>query len=250
MGNVRLRPGGSVCSADMNLAQVTSADLKRIAKLLEQKESLQAQITKIDTALSQFEVGQPGATAKVQAAKGTGAKASRSGTKAKRAARGAVKAAIMDLIQAAGESGVTVKDIAAKLGVSYNRVFTWFYNTGSKIKEIKKAGPGRYAWAGGAPRAIRPAPAPRPTPKPKPRPTAPTKAVVKKAAPAKRGKPGVTKEGIVELLKGAGAEGITVKDLAVKLGVNPQRLYVWFGATGKAVKEIKKVAPAKYAWVS
>lgn len=230
----------------MNIALLTSADLKRLAELLEQKESLQAQLEKVTAALDQFESGKP-----VTSVKGRpGGKAAQPAGKTKRAARGAVKAAIMDLIQAAGESGVTVKDIAAKLGVSYNRVFTWFYNTGSKIKEIKKAGPGRYARAGGAARAIRPAPAPRPTPKPKPRPAAPTKAVVKKAAPAKRGKPGVTKEGIVELLKGAGAEGLTVKDLAVKLGVNPQRLYVWFGATGKAVKEIKKVAPAKYAWVS
>jgi len=231
----------------MNLAALSSADLKRIAQLLEKKEVLEGQLEQVTSELSRFESGESANPAKSE----PGPKGARpTKVRGKRAARGAVKAAIMDLIQAAGESGVTVKDIAAKLGVSYNRVFTWFYNTGSKIKEIKKAGPGRYAWAGGAARAIRPAPAPRPTPKPKPRPTAPTKAVVKKAAPAKRGKPGVTKEGIVELLKGAGAEGITVKDLAVKLGVNPQRLYVWFGATGKAVKEIKKVAPAKYAWVS
>ena len=231
----------------MNLAALSSADLKRIAQLLEKKEVLEGQLEQVTSELSRFESGESANPAKSE----PGPKAARpTKVRGKRAARGAVKAAIIGLIQAAGESGVTVKDIAAKLGVSYNRVFTWFYNTGSKIKEIKKAGPGRYAWAGGAARAIRPAPAPRPTPKPKPRPTAPTKAVVKKAAPAKRRKPGVTKEGIVELLKGAGAEGITVKDLAVKLGVNPQRLYVWFGATGKAVKEIKKVAPAKYAWVS
>ena len=231
----------------MNLAALSSADLKRIAQLLEKKEVLEGQLEQVTSELLRFESGKPATPAKSE----PGPKGARpTKVRGKRAARGAVKTAIMDLIQAAGESGVTVKDIAAKLGVSYNRVFTWFYNTGSKIKEIKKAGPGRYARAGGAARAIRPAPAPRPTPKPKPRPTAPTKAVVKKPVPAKRGKPGVTKEGIVELLKGAGAEGITVKDLAVKLGVNPQRLYVWFGATGKAVKEIKKVAPAKYAWVS
>lgn len=246
-GNARLRPHQSVCSADMNLAQATSADLKHLAKLLEQKESLLAQIARIDSALGRFESGEPAALAKGKPGRKPGRPANAKPAKAKRAARGSVKAAIIELVKGAGESGIAVKDIAAKLGTGYNRVFTWFYNTGGQIKEIKKAGPGRYAWAGAAERRMRPAPAPRPTPKP--RATAPTKAAVKKAAPAKRGKPGVTKEGIVELLKGAGAEGLTVKDLAVKLSVNPQRLYVWFGASGKTVKEIKKVAPAKYAWV-
>ena len=37
--------------------------------------------------------------------------------------------------------------------------------------------------------------------------------------------------------------------IAGKLGVNVQRIYVWFNATGKKMKEIKKVKPATYAWV-
>jgi hypothetical protein len=34
-----------------------------------------------------------------------------------------------------------------------------------------------------------------------------------------------------------------------KLGVKRQGVDVWFGSTGKKVKEIKKVKPATYAWV-
>jgi hypothetical protein len=77
---------------------------------------------------------------------------------------------------------------------------------------------------------------------------------MKPSEPAKMGKgkgakPAVTKEGMIELLKNAGKKGITVKDVASKLGVKSQRMYVWFSGPGKKVKQIKKIAPAKYAWV-
>ena len=79
-------------------------------------------------------------------------------------------------------------------------------------------------------------------------PVNPAKPAVK--AKAKGAKPAVTKEGIIELLKSAGKDGITVKDVALKLGVKTQRVFVWFSGTGKKVKQIKKTAPAKYAWVN
>ena len=71
-----------------------------------------------------------------------------------------------------------------------------------------------------------------------------------KKGKAKGGKPAVTKEGMIELLKKAGKNGITVKDVASKLGVKSQRIYVWFSGPGKTVKQIKKIAPAKYAWAA
>ena len=57
------------------------------------------------------------------------------------------------------------------------------------------------------------------------------------------------KETIIDLIKGAGESGITVKEVAGKLNTKPQRIHVWFGSTGKKINEIKKLGPAKYAWV-
>jgi hypothetical protein len=128
---------------NMNLAQFTSADFKQIVKLLEKKETLQAKVAQIDSALGRFESGEPAPLAQLKRGRKRGQPA-----KAKRAPRGAVKTAIIDLLKGAGESGITVKDVAAKLGVNYNRVFTWFYNTGKSIKQIKKVAPAKYAWAG------------------------------------------------------------------------------------------------------
>ena|SRR5438874_4357218 len=54
---------------------------------------------------------------------------------------------IVGTLKAAGKSGATVKDLAAKLGKSYGSVSVWFYTTGKGIKGIKKVEPGRFAWA-------------------------------------------------------------------------------------------------------
>ncbi len=140
----------------MNLTSLTSADVKKLIGLLEQKESLQAQVAKIDAELARIDSAEPAAPtipAKAMPGRKPGrpAKAKPAGArpaKMKRAARGSVKTAILEVLKGAGESGIAVKDIAAKLGASYNHVFAWFYKTGSKIKEIRKAGPGKYRWVG------------------------------------------------------------------------------------------------------
>jgi DNA invertase Pin-like site-specific DNA recombinase len=79
-------------------------------------------------------------------------------------------------------------------------------------------------------------------------PAAPTRGR-KRGRPAKRRPRGQIKEKIIGLVKGAGKDGITVREAARRLGVNAQRMYVWFGSTGKKVKQIKKTAPGTYAWV-
>ena len=129
----------------MSLNTLTAADLKRIISLVERKETLQAQVAKIDAELAAYEgaqatTGKPGRKAGLQAK----AKA----PKAQGVKRGAVTEKIIEMIKSAGKSGITVKELAAKLDVNYNRVFTWFYSTGKKIKDIKKVGPGKYQWVG------------------------------------------------------------------------------------------------------
>jgi hypothetical protein len=58
------------------------------------------------------------------------------------------------------------------------------------------------------------------------------------------------KDRIVGALKVAGKSGATVKDIAKKLGKSYGNISVWFHTTGKGIKEIKKVAPGKFAWAS
>ena len=49
----------------------------------------------------------------------------------------------------------------------------------------------------------------------------------------KRGKRGAVRELILAGLKEAGQAGIAVRHLAVKLGIKPQNIHVWFHTTGK-----------------
>ena len=58
-----------------------------------------------------------------------------------------LKERIVQTLKTAGKSGVTVKDMAAKLGKSYGNVNVWFHTTAKGIKEVKKIEPGRFAWA-------------------------------------------------------------------------------------------------------
>src|SRR5438477_11854356 len=74
--------------------------------------------------------------------------ARRAMAKAKGRSPGApLKQRIVQTLKTAGKSGVTVKDMAAKLGKSYGNISVWFHTTAKGIKEIKKVEPGRFAWA-------------------------------------------------------------------------------------------------------
>lgn len=63
--------------------------------------------------------------------------------------------------------------------------------------------------------------------------------------PAKRsGKRGKIKDLILEALKEAGTNGISVKELSAKLGLKNQNVHVWFATTGKKLAE--KAGPGVY----
>ena len=61
--------------------------------------------------------------------------------------RGGLKGRIIRALSSAGDKGVTVKDLARKLGKSYGNISVWFHTTGKGVKEIKKVAPGKFAWA-------------------------------------------------------------------------------------------------------
>lgn len=149
----------------MNLSQLTSADLKVIAQLLKEKEALLARVAKIDTRLSSFESAaapapakparakpsrpprRPAVKALPSAAPAAPAKpAAIEAVAARRRRPGKLKEKVIALLQGAGKSGVTVREIAAKLGLKPQRIYVWFNATGRTIKEIKKVAPATYAW--------------------------------------------------------------------------------------------------------
>jgi len=120
----------------MNLSQLTASELRQLAKLVEAKEALLARAAKIDRQVAAFEGGQPKPVSKPAPKRPA----------KKRAKRGQVKNAILNLLKQSGKKGIAVKEVAGKLGVGVSRVHTWFYNARQSLKQIKKIGPGKYSW--------------------------------------------------------------------------------------------------------
>ncbi len=124
----------------MNLASLKSSDLKRIGKLLAERETLTGRLAQLDQQLAAFEGGQPRPAAPPSARPAPKAAPARAGKRRK------LKEMIIEILQKAGAKGATVKDIAESIGVHPNRIYTWFYNTGNRLKPLKKIGPAVYRW--------------------------------------------------------------------------------------------------------
>jgi len=127
----------------MSLSTLSSAQLAHLIGLVKEKESLQAKLEQVDAALKALESGKsvpkkrgrkPGRPAGIKVA----------GKKTKRGRR--LKASLLKALSAAGSSGITVKELAAKLKVKPGNIFSWFYTTGKKISGIKKVGEAKYAY--------------------------------------------------------------------------------------------------------
>ena len=78
----------------------------------------------------------------------------------------------------------------------------------------------------------------------------PTQLTVTRVAPRKSRRQqtgrGELKQKILAALRAAGKRGVTIADLSRKLRVKRANLYVWFNGTGRNVRSIKKIGPAKY----
>ena len=133
----------------MEISNLSSAQLAQLIRLVKEKETLQAKLDRVNSQLSGLGQGtgprrrgrKPGRPAKVKLAVGRPA-----GRKARRGKR--LKAPLLKFLKSAGSEGITVKDLAAKLKVKPNNVFSWFYTTGKKVSGIKKVGEAKYSFHG------------------------------------------------------------------------------------------------------
>lgn len=121
----------------MNL---TTNSLRSLLSLSEKRDALTAELIRVEAQISSAMKGR-NVSAKV-ADIVTSQPAAKRGRRSGR--RGALKDLILDLLQEAGEAGLAVKDVAARLGLNPANVHVWFSTTGKKLKEVEKAGRGMY----------------------------------------------------------------------------------------------------------
>jgi hypothetical protein len=124
----------------MNLSSLSAADLKRLSQLLEKRDALKAQVDALNDQIDSFASG--GKTAK-----GSAVAKAKSVVKGKRGKRGQLTESVLAALREAGASGLTIKDLAAKLGRDTGAIHTWFFNAKkAKRKDVKKIGEAQWQW--------------------------------------------------------------------------------------------------------
>lgn len=116
------------------LSNLKSADLKRLSRLLAQKEILVKKLQAINATLDQLD-----GEARAGSPSGGRGRGSRKGTR-----RGQLKESILAALKAAGARGHTLAELATKLHAKPNNLYAWFYTTGKKVAGLKKSKDGRY----------------------------------------------------------------------------------------------------------
>jgi len=226
------------------------ARLKEMMALEEKRAGLKSNIATIDQRLSSIQTELYGAVARRAAAREERKALQKIQPKNGRKGRGELMKNILELLQASGRSGATVKELATRIGVKTANIHSWFSTNIKKIPALKKIGEARYAVLGSLEVKVKKGKkasvskkanaAPKATIAPKP-------AKIKKAKTrSHKVARGALKQQILEQLSQAGSQGVTIKELSEKLKSNYKNLYVWFVTTGKRIPGIRKVGPAQY----
>jgi len=172
----------------MDISLINSQSLLRLLSLTEKKEELLQILEQIDAEIIRTLQGgisvevldaapAPAIVPPAPKAKLPVAAPAKPGKKVKPAKSGGLKGRILALLEAAGDGGLKVREIADKLGSKPGNVAVWFSTTGKNI--TTKLAPGRFARKGAS------------------KPTA--AAPVAKPAKVKKKKGGITPEGRAKL---------------------------------------------------
>ena len=143
----------------MDLSKITTSTLEALVKLTKQRDTIVKELRRIEAAITGAYSGRKSEPSTGRRRKGGGRRRSLpvatrarklSGAQATGGRRGALKARILASLRTAGDKGVAVKDLSAKLGVKNQNVHVWFSSTGKKLGTIQRIGAGRYRLKPGA----------------------------------------------------------------------------------------------------
>ena len=181
--------------------------LKELIALEERRAAIQGELTAVEQRISALRnsvvTGSP--------VKATGSSASPAKGKPAQLPQpkkgGTYRDYIMAALEAAGEAGLRVKDLALAMKTKPVNIHSWFHSNLKRIPSIKKITGGHYRIASGAKGTA----------------ASPESAPAAKAVAAPRRKKGGSKRGalsasILKHLQDAGPNGIKIADLAVQLG--------------------------------
>ena len=129
----------------MDIKHITSDSLRRLLSLTDKKAQLIKAVSDVEDQIAKALQGAATTTLEVAEAV-TPFKSVKKGKKRKKskgAKPGGLKERILDLLEAAGDEGIRVRDIAKQLASKPANIAVWFSTTGKNL--TKKVEPGRYA---------------------------------------------------------------------------------------------------------
>jgi hypothetical protein len=129
----------------MDIKHITSDSLRRLLSLTDKKEQLIKAVSEVEDQIVRTLKGAATTTVEVAEAV-TPFKKAKKARKAKGSKPGGLKERILALLEEAGDEGIRVKDLAAKLASKPGNIAVWFSTTGKKL--VTKVEPGRYAVKG------------------------------------------------------------------------------------------------------
>jgi hypothetical protein len=125
------------------LSSLTSHALNQLSTLVDRKEELVKEIERLESQMAGIISGKPVRATKGKPGRPAG-KAKTARKSPKRGSRGNLGTKVLSALEAAGDAGVKVADLAEKLRVKGTNLHVWFGTTGKKNKAIKKVGKGHY----------------------------------------------------------------------------------------------------------
>ncbi len=137
----------------MNIESFTASSMGELVVLAKQREDLLEKVKAVEADIAALFGGAAPAAPRRGARKGRPPKtdrvAEKKTMKGNRGQKpGALKERILAVLEGAGESGITVADIASKLSVPKANVHVWFSTTGKRLGEVRKIEPGRFRFHG------------------------------------------------------------------------------------------------------
>jgi DNA-binding protein H-NS len=130
----------------MKITDLSSKTIGYLAVLTKKKERLHAKIKEIEKQIELLSAGKENLAKNAVRAqrKRRGTAKPKAGKSAKRAPRGFLKTQITKLTHAAGEAGISAKDLAAKIGKPINHIQVFFSGTGKKLGVFEKLSSGNW----------------------------------------------------------------------------------------------------------
>lgn len=129
----------------MKVTDINTQTLTALLSLTKKKETLLAKVAEVEKDIAALASGEILAATRVIRAKSLKKRrGAAKGPKKPRSPKGFMQEEIIKLLDAAGEAGLTVKELAAKVDKPASQVHVWFTNTGKKLGLFEKIESGKW----------------------------------------------------------------------------------------------------------